>query len=158
LVQAQAQKVPNGLVVGIDKYNLKNKTWYQRYHDKIKINFYGNSLHNAIKNTALENVQDTLCFIKSDLIEPMPFIDYSFDVIISSQLLYCIPLQNLNDVLTEINRVAAKMGTIILFEPIKFMNWDIKVVQDFFEKKGYYISIVPLEYLKNKCILFGRKP
>ena len=109
-------------------------------------------------NTAIENVPNNICFIKSDLIEPMPFIDHSFNVILSSQLLYCIPSNDLKKVLDEMDRVLSKSGSFVLFESLHFMNWNIQSVKDFFEKKGYNTSIIPLEYLKNKCILVGRKP
>jgi len=152
-----AKKVRKGVVIGIDKFDLKHKTYYQNFRDKIKINFFGNSMKNAKSNASLEEVQNNVSFIKSDLTKSIPFIDQSFDVILSSQLLYCISSNHLNGVLYEIDRVLSESGSLILFESLSFMNWNIKDVQNFFEKKGYNISIIPLEYLKNKCILVGRK-
>jgi ubiquinone/menaquinone biosynthesis C-methylase UbiE len=78
-------------------------------------------------------------------------------VIVSSQVLYCLPEEKLNDVLEEIHRVLTESGRLVFFESMVFMNWNIMEVKDFFDEKGYSTNIIPLNYLSNKCIFIAQQ-
>jgi ubiquinone/menaquinone biosynthesis C-methylase UbiE len=152
-----ARKLSTGSVIGIDKYDLKNQGIFQRFLNELKINFFGNSLNNAKKNSQIEGVENKISFIKADLIQPFPFSSNYFDLIISSQFLYCISHNKLTHVLIEIDRVLNDTGKLVFFESNKFMFWDIYHLKDFFTDKGYNVKITPLDSLSNKSIFIAEK-
>jgi len=152
-----AKELTTGIVIGIDKFDIKNEGFLQWFLDELKINFFGNSLINARENAVIENVQNNIGFMKTDLIKPFPFSQNIFNVILSSQFLYCIPQNKLKEVLKEIDRVLSNDGLLVFFESKQFMNWNIQDVKVFFENKGYDVDILSFDYLSNKCIFVARK-
>jgi ubiquinone/menaquinone biosynthesis C-methylase UbiE len=146
-----------GKTVGLDRYSLKSESLRTRIVDIIKTNFFGNSLKNAKENVKLENVSDKCRFIESDITDPINFKDQYFDIVVSSQLLYCIKKEKRENVFREIDRVLKKEGRIIFFESKSFFNWNIFEAKNFFEKIGYKIKIIPSTEFKTCCILYGKK-
>jgi ubiquinone/menaquinone biosynthesis C-methylase UbiE len=152
-----AKKLKKGMVYGVDKYNLKIDSLKSRIISTIKINFIGNTQKNAKLNSKIENVGSKCKFISADLTKPFDFPDEYFDVVLSSQSLYCIPPKRLQNVLKEINRVLKKDGDIIFFETMSFLNWDMNNVKKYFEKEGYTTSILKNEEFKRFYIFHGKK-
>jgi ubiquinone/menaquinone biosynthesis C-methylase UbiE len=152
-----AKNLITGSVIGIDKYELKTNGIFQSFIDELKINFFGNTLHNAKKNIQIEKVEKHVKIVKANLLKPFPFETDFFDVIVSSQFLYCIPHHQLNSVLKEIDRVLKNNGKLVFFESTRFMKWNIDQVQNFFKNKGYKVQIILLKYFSNKCIFIAEK-
>jgi len=152
-----AKKLNRGKVYGIDKYNLKPNGIFSKLFDIAKINFFGNTISNAKHNALVENQQNKTEFLEAELTQCFPFKNESFDVIVSSQFLYCIPQEKLSFVLSEINRVLKSDGMLVFFESKRFFNWDLNDVIDFYEEKGYQHKIIPLDEFKNKIIYHGKK-
>jgi len=152
-----AKELTTGFVIGIDKYDIKNEGFFHWFINELKINFFGNSLINAKENAVIENVEDNISFIKTDLIKSFPFCQNIFNVILSSQFLYCIPQNKLKEVMQEIDRVLSNDGLLVFFESKQFMNWNIQDVKVFFENNGYDVNILSLHFLSNKCIFVARK-
>ena len=119
--------------------------------------FVGNTLKNAKINAEIENVDDKCEFIKSDIIKPLNFPDENFDIILSSQFLYCLPPQKRSLVLQEINRVLKKDGKIIFFESKSFLGWEINIAKSYFENMGYNIEITETKEFRKTCVLSGKK-
>jgi ubiquinone/menaquinone biosynthesis C-methylase UbiE len=146
-----------GKTIGLDRYSLKSKNLRSHIIDVIKTNFFGNTMKNAKDNLEIENVSDKCSFIEADITEPIDFNDRYFDIIVSSQLLYCITKEKRTNVFKEIDRILKKGGKIIFFESKSFINWNIAEAKDYFEKKGYKIKIIPSNEFKTCCILYGIK-
>lgn len=153
-----SKKLSGGRVVGVDKYDQKTSILGENFFEELKINFFKNKLNQAKQNAFIEKQQDKITLIKSDLKNHFPFNDNSFDVVFSSQFLYCIPQKEINRVLEEINRVLKPSGQLIFFESEKFLNWDITHIQTFFQKKGYHTTQYPLKNMTNKTIFTAMKP
>jgi len=152
-----AKSIKDGKVYGLDRYALKHDDLKTRLHSFIKINFIGNTLSNAKRNVKIENLEKKCEFISADLLKPLNFSDEYFDIILSSQMLYCLPSEKRLTVYHEINRVLKKHGKIIFFESKAFMGWDIKELKNHFEKRGYQINIIKDEEYKSRCIFLGQK-
>ncbi len=153
-----AKKLDQGRVYGIDKYELKPHGIFSKLFDVAKINFFGNTISNAKNNALIEKQQDKTEFLEAELTQCFPFKDNSFDVIVSSQCLYCIPQERLSFVLSEINRVLKSDGVLVFFESKRFFNWDFEYVSNFFQKKGYKNKIISLDEFKSKVIYQAKKP
>ena len=157
LVIGFANFLKNGKTYGVDRYDLKYDNLQTKLFSRIKINFIGNTLKNAKRNAEIENQEKKCEFISADLTKSFSFSDEYFDIILSSQFLYCLSPQQRLPVLQEIDRVLKKDGRIIFFESSSFINWDINEVKEFFEKNGYKIEIKPFHGFKKCCILSGQK-
>jgi ubiquinone/menaquinone biosynthesis C-methylase UbiE len=147
----------SGRTFGLDRYSIKSKNLRSHIIEVIKTNFFGNTLKNAKENLEIENVLSKCSFIEADITEPIDFRDQYFDVIVSSQLLYCINREKRDNVFKEIDRVLKKDGKIIFFESKSFINWNIAEAKNYFHKKGYKIKIIPSNEFKTCCILYGLK-
>lgn len=152
-----AKNLKNGKSFGLDKFSLKNETIKEKIISTIKINFVGNSLKNAKMNAKIENVENKCEFIQADITKPLDFANEYFNLIVSSQLIYCIEKQKRISIFNEINRVLKKEGKIIFFESKSFMGWDINEVKNFFEEKRYTINVTPAKKFKKCVILIGQK-
>ena len=152
-----SKSLQSGQVVGVDKYDQGTKILGNNFFEELKINFFKNKLNQAKWNAAIEGQTDSILFIKSDLKKHFPFSNQSFDLILSSQFLYCIPSKKLDKVLSEINRVLRPKGKLVFFESEKFLNWNISTVQVFFDSRHYKTRIHPLKNMPNKCILIAQK-
>ena len=146
-----------GKTIGLDKYSLKSINLKTQIVTSIKTNFIGNTLKNAKENAKIENVSNKCSFIESDITNPLQFNDGYFDIIVSSQLIYCISKIKRPSVFQEIDRVLKKGGKIIFFESKSFLNWNIDEAKNFFENKKYKIEILQSDDFKTCCILFGKK-
>lgn len=152
-----SKSLKNGRAIGLDKYSLKSVNLKTQIATTIKTNFIGNTLKNAIENAKIENVANKCKFIESDITNPLEFKDGYFDIIVSSQLLYCISKKNRQSVFQELDRILKKDGKIIFFESKSFLNWNINEAKNFFDNKGYNIKILQSREFKTCCILFGEK-
>ncbi len=152
-----AKHLKNGKSMGLDKYSLKSINLKTQIATTIKTNFIGNTLKNAKENAKIENVENKCEFIESDITNPLKFKDEYFNIIVSSQLLYCISKNKRPVVFEEVDRVLKKDGKIIFFESKSFWNWNINEAKDFFENKGYKIELTQTNEFKTCCILFGKK-
>jgi ubiquinone/menaquinone biosynthesis C-methylase UbiE len=152
-----AKKLREGKVYAIDIYKHKYDNLKKCLINYVKINFFGNTIKNARKNAKIENVEDRCEFIKADITDKLSFPDNFFDIILTSQSLYCIPIKNHNSTFQQINRILKKNGKIIFFEPKFFFLWDIKKLKIYFEKIGYSIKIYKNGKFKRMCILAGDK-
>ena len=108
-------------------------------------------------NAKIENVENKCKFIQTDITKPLDFANEYFNVIVSSQFIYCIEKQKRIPIFNEINRVLKKEGKIIFFESKSFIGWDINEVKNFFEEKRYTINIIPVKEFKKCVILIGQK-
>jgi len=152
-----AKSIKNGKVYGTDRYNLKYDNLKTKLFSFIKINFIGNTLKNAKRNVKIENLEKKCEFISADLTKPFNFPDKYFDIILSSQFLYCLPHKKRLTVYNEINRVLKKHGKIIFFESKAYRGWDTKELKEYFEKLEYQINIIKDEKYKVRCIIVGTK-
>jgi len=152
-----ANFLKNGKIYGVDRYDLKYDSLASKLFDKIKINFIGNTLKSAKRNAKIENQEEKCEFISADLTKPFNFDDDCFDIILSSQFLYCLSPQKRNSVLKEIDRVLKKGGKIIFFESTSFMSWDINEIKQFLENAGYNLDTIPFVKFKRCSILYGFK-
>ncbi len=152
-----AKKITNGRIYGVDRFNLKYKNLLLNIKNIIKINFIGHTLKNAKNNAKIENVFKKSIFIKSDLTEKIDFPINTFDIIVSSQFLYCLPQNKRQYVFQEIDRVLKKNGKLIFFESKSFLSWNINIVKDFFEKKDYTVEIFKFKRYRTGCIFFAKK-
>lgn len=152
-----AKHLSSGKSFGLDKFSLKSDSLKTQILCMIKINFIGNTLKNAKMNARFEKVDDKCKFIEADLAKPFNFSDKFFDIVVSSQFLYCLSEDDRANVLKEIDRVLKKGGKIIFFESSSFMSWNINKVKEFFEEIGYKIEITAFEKFKKCCILYGKK-
>lgn len=150
--------LPLGFVVGVDKYDQNTPVLGSNFFEELKINFFGNTLNQAKKNASLEKQEEKIMFVKSDLKHYFPFSDKSFHVVLSSQFLYCISKKKRERVLSEINRVLKPNGKLVFFESNKYVNWNIKDVESFFQSLNYKTEIDSLDYMTNKCIFYAKKP
>jgi ubiquinone/menaquinone biosynthesis C-methylase UbiE len=153
-----ARKLESGHVYGIDKYHLAKDGMFSKIADEMRINFFGNTSANAKRNAELENQQDKVTFLQSDIVKSIPFSQRIFDVIVSSQFLYCISESALPSVLEDIDRVLKPSGIVVFFESMHFFDWNIKTVKDFFHQKHYKTTLVKVKEMQNKCYLIGKKP
>jgi ubiquinone/menaquinone biosynthesis C-methylase UbiE len=152
-----AKDLKDGKVTGLDKYSIKYDRFKIQLISYLKINFIGHTLKNAKRNVKIENVEDKCEFIQTDITKPLKFSDSYFDIIISSQFLYCLPPQKRLPVFQEINRILKKDGKIIFFESKDFLGWNINHAKVFFEKIGYQIKIIKTIEFQRTCILSGKK-
>jgi ubiquinone/menaquinone biosynthesis C-methylase UbiE len=152
-----SKSLKNGTAIGLDKYSLKSINLKTQIATTIKTNFIGNTLKNAVENAKIENVANKCKFIESDITNPLEFKDGYCDIIVSSQLLYCISKNNRQSVFQELDRILKKGGKILFFESKSFLNWNINEAKNFFENKGYKIHILPSNEFKTSCILSGEK-
>jgi ubiquinone/menaquinone biosynthesis C-methylase UbiE len=152
-----AKKLKDGKVIGIDKYDFKYDKLKSEIIGKIKINFFGNTLKNAKRNAKVENVEKKCKFYTRDITKSLDFENNSFDIILTSQVLYCVPKEKLNEVLNEIDRTLKKNGKIIFFETKSFLNWNLEDVKSYFENKNYKIKVLKTTEYKKFCILYGQK-
>ena len=153
-----AKQVPKSTIIGIDKFDLKTDGKIHWFIEELKINFFGNTLYHAQQNANIENVEHSVDFVKSDLLKPFPFESSFFDIVVSSQFLYCIPPNQVAQVLKEIDRILKPQGRLVFFETIRFFTWNIKKIFDFYQEIGYDVEIKNLEYFSNKCIITAKKP
>ena len=147
----------DGRVVGVDKYDQRTRVCGTNFFEELRINFFKNKLNRAKRNASLEHQLNHILFVKSDLQKQFPFNPHSFDLVLSSQFLYCISSKHLDRVLTEIDRVVKPSGQLIFFESKKFLQWNILHVKRMFEKIGYHTQIHTLNSVSNKCIFIARK-
>ena len=152
-----AKKLSTGKVFGIDKYSIRNGSITQQIKNMIKINFFGNTHKNAERNAIIEKVEKKSKFFSADLTKSFNFPDQYFNIVLSSQFLYCLPYDKQESTLKEINRILKKGGKIIFFESESFLNWDIKKVGNFFKKMNFDVQIIHEDILKSGCILVGKK-
>jgi ubiquinone/menaquinone biosynthesis C-methylase UbiE len=152
-----AKQINRGKVYGIDRFSLGQENAIKRIADMIRINYFGNDLEGAILNAKLENVSDRCFFIEADLTQKIDFEHDFFDVIVSSQALPFISINNQNNILDEIDRVLRKEGRFVFFESRSFKNWDVNIVKDYFTRKGYTVKVLPIKEFIGSCILFGKK-
>ena len=148
----------SGKVFGVDKFDKDSNVINFNFFEELKINFFGNTLNQAKKNMIIEKQKDKIFLIKSDLKNNFPFLNNSFDIVMSSQFLYCIPTRNLNDILNEIDRILKPSGKIVFFESKSFLNWNIGHIKVFFDNMNYSTSIFSFEKMPNKCVFCGQKP
>jgi ubiquinone/menaquinone biosynthesis C-methylase UbiE len=153
-----AHKLPEGYVHGVDKYQLKYDSLREHITCMIKINFFGNSLTHAQRNAHIDHMEKRCTFIPYDLTKPLNFPDETFDLIVSSQFLYCVPIRKHQSTYQEIDRLLKPSGMLLFFESPSFLRWNIHEVQTFFERKGYVVRIIDQGRLKAGCILQGTKP
>lgn len=146
-----------GKVVGVDKYDQQSSVLGSNFFEELKINFFGNTLNQARENAVIEHQSNSITFVKSDLKRHFPFSDNAFDIIFSSQFLYCIPAKKIDTVLNEINRVLKPGGKLVFFESKKVIQWNISHVSDFYTSLGYETKILPVDNLTNKCIFSAQK-
>jgi ubiquinone/menaquinone biosynthesis C-methylase UbiE len=149
--------IKDGKIIGLDKYNLKSNNLKTQITTIIKTNFIGNKLDNAQENLIIENVKDKCSFVEADITNPLEFKDKYFDIIVSSQLLYCLDKNKRKNVYRELDRVLKNKGKLIFFESKSFLNWSITEVNEYFRNKGYKINILQSDVFKSCCILFGEK-
>jgi len=118
-------------------------------------NLYGIEISKYAVEKSKERTKDIniICGSAFDL----PFKDEYFDIIASSQLIYCISKNKRPSVFQELDRILKKEGKIIFFETKSFLNWNIDEVKNFFENRGYKIKIIQSSEFKTCCILFGEK-
>lgn len=152
-----AKNLKDGKVTGLDKYSIKYDSYKTQLISHLKINFIGHTLKNAKRNAKIENVEDKCEFIQTDITKPLKFSDGYFDIIISSQFLYCLPPQKRLPVFHEINRILKNDGKIIFFESKGFLGWNINHSKNYFEKIGYHIDIIKTKEFRRTCILSGKK-
>lgn len=152
-----AKKIQSGKSIGLDRYNLKNDKLKARFISYIKTNFIQNTLKNAKENAKIENVENKCRFIQADIKNPLKFEDKYFDIVVSSQLFYCIPKEKRDPVFKEVDRVLKKNGKIIFFESYSFMDWNINDAKSYFENRGYKIEVKQSDQFKTCCILSGIK-
>ena len=152
-----AKQLETGNSVGLDKYSLKSEKLKIKIITYIKTNFIQNTLKNAKANAKIENVENKCRFIQTDITNPFNFEDEYFDIIVSSQLFYCISSNKRSAVFQEVDRVLKKSGKIIFFESKSFMDWDINEAKNFFENKAYKIELIQSNEFKTCSILFGKK-
>lgn len=147
----------NGQVTGLDKYKIHSPYFIVRIQEKLKINFIGYSIEKAVKNKKRAHPPGSCVFLEGDLTTRLPFPDESFNVIVSSQSLYCLPKNKLVNTLHEVDRTLKKGGKIIFFESRGFLHWDINNINGFYLKKKYSTDIIYDRYMKNNCIFYGSK-
>lgn len=152
-----AKVLQNGKVYGIDIYEHKYESFKEFFISKIKINFFGNTLKNAQRNAKIEKVENKCEFISADFTTKLDFPDDFFDIILTSQSLYCIFNKDYIHISRKIDRILKKNGKIIFFEPKSFLNWDINYLKNYFEEIGYIIKILKNGEYKRHCILIGEK-
>lgn len=152
-----AKILKNGKVYGIDIYKHKYNNYKEFLISKIRINFFGNTLKNAQKNAKIELVDDKCKFITADITAKLDFPEKFFDIILSSQFWYCIPIKKHDQTFQNIDRILKTNGKIIFFEPISFFKWDINNLKKYFEKNGYNIRILRNKKFKRGCIFIGVK-
>ena len=152
-----AKKLKKGKIIGIDRYNLKYDKLKSEIIGKIKINFFGNTLKNAKHNAIIENVDKKCNFFIKDITKTLDFDTSFFDIILTSQVLYCIPKGKLEEVLSEVDRILKKNGKIIFFETKSFLNWNLEDIKSYFENKNYKIKILKTTEYKKFHILYGQK-
>lgn len=158
-IAVEISKMLNGgKVVGVDKYDQQTSVLGSGFFEELKINFFGNTLNQARKNAVIEHQKDSITFVKSDLKKHFPFSDNAFDIIFSSQFLYCIPAKKIDMVLYEINRVLKPGGKLVFFESKKVIQWDISHVRNFYTNLDYETRILSVNNLTNKCIFSAQKP
>ena len=147
----------DGKVTGIDKYNRNSNSIIPKIAERIKINFVGYSIDQAEKNRKKEQIIGTCDFLQVDITQPLPFPDEQFDIILSSQSLYCLPRSKLRRTLNEIDRVLKKGGTLIFFESRGFLQWNIQDIKDFYIKRTYSTELIHKDYMRNNCLFHGIK-
>ena len=152
-----SKMLPEGRIVGVDKYDQRTRIFGTNFFEELKINFFKNKLNRAKRNASIEHQLNHILFVKSDLQKQFPFSSQSFNLILSSQFLYCISSKQLHQVLVEVDRVLKPSGQLIFFESKKFIQWNILHVKRFFEKIGYETQIHSLKNMSNKCIFIARK-
>jgi len=150
------KKIKNGKIIGLDRYNIRYNSYFKKIIYIFKINFFNNNYKQAKLNADLENVGDKCNFISMNLSKIIDFPNEYFDIILSSQFLYCLSINNQINIFKEVDRILKPKGKIIFFESKKFFNWDIKNVYNFYINKGYNI-IIDDQFLKEGCILTGQK-
>lgn len=170
-----AKFLKDGKVYGIDIYKHKYDSYKDFFINKIKIDFFGNTLKNAQRNAKIEFVEDKCKFITADITDKIDFPNNFFDIILSSTALYCIPIKKQTHTFQTIDKILKKNGKIIFFEPesmdkflkkkgkINFsypeslLKWDINILKEYFEKNGYSIKIFKNVEFKEMCIFVGEK-
>ena len=63
-------------------------------------------------------------FITADITAKLDFPEKFFDIILSIQFWYCIPIKKRDQTFQNIDRILKTNGKIIFFEPISFFKWD----------------------------------
>ena len=152
-----AKKLVNGKIYGVDRYGMKYSSLKKQIINLIKINFFGNTLENAKENVILEKVVDKCVFITSDITKSIDFPNETFDIILSSQVLYCIPYEKRLLIFNEINRLLKKNGKFLFFESRLYGNWDMEDIKKYFANKSYSVKIIHKSFFKNHCMLYGEK-
>jgi ubiquinone/menaquinone biosynthesis C-methylase UbiE len=152
-----SKQLKEGRTIGLDRYSLKSESFRSRIIDVVKTNFFGNTLKNAEENLKTEKVQNKCEFVESDITDSLNFKDQFFDIIVSSQLLYCINKNQRAQVFRDIDRVLKTGGKLIFFESKSFFSWNMEEARKYFDKLGYKTKILPANEFKTCCILFGKK-
>jgi len=143
-VIAFAKKLKKGKAIGLDYYIPPGDTILRKLINFIKINHIGSALNDANEIAKFEKVDEKCQFFKEDISKKLSFKNKKFDIITSRGSLYCISSKNHNNLFDEIDRVLKKEGKIIFQEPKKFFSWNMKKLEDFFQKKGYKTRIIRL--------------
>jgi ubiquinone/menaquinone biosynthesis C-methylase UbiE len=151
-----AKRIFGGSVYGVDKFSM-DKNNFMKIIDIIRFNYFGNDLDSAVMNAKLENVSDRCFFLQADLTKKIKFDDGFFDVIVSSQTLPFLSKATNYNIMNEINRVLKVGGCIIFFESKSYKEWNIKNIESYFKKKGYYVKISPTNEFIGSCLLYGKK-
>jgi ubiquinone/menaquinone biosynthesis C-methylase UbiE len=152
-----AKRLKDGKAIGIDKYPFQNDNITTIVSEVLRINYIGHTIKNAIRNAKIEKVEKKCEFIKADITNPLEFKNEYFDVIISSQTLYCISEKKRIPIFKEIDRVLKKNGKIILFESSHAPRWKMNNVKDYFLDIGYDVRIIDNCEFKTCQILVGQK-
>jgi len=153
-----AKALQDGKAYGIDKYPFQNDNIKTIVSEILRINYIGHTINNAIRNAKIEKVEKKCEFITADITNPLEFQNEYFDVILSSQTLYCISEIKRIPTFKEINRVLKKNGKIILFEASHAPRWKMNNVKEYFIDIGYDIRIIKNSEFKTCQILVGQKP
>lgn len=152
-----AKFLKNGKVYALDLYEHKYDNFKKHLINIIKINFFGNNLINAERNAKIENVENKCEFISSDISALQNYPDNFFNIILSSQSLYCIEVKKRTQTYQEINRILKKGGKIIFFESKSFFSWNICDLKNYFKNIGFSVRILKNGEYKRHCILLGIK-
>jgi ubiquinone/menaquinone biosynthesis C-methylase UbiE len=152
-----AKSIPKGKVFGLDTYLTKKEKNWAKTLFIFRVSYFGNTFENAKKNAITEGVADRCEFIIGDYTQKLDFPDEYFDIIISRQSLYLMPINKFLDVFQEVDRCLKKGGKIIFYETKVYKKWNIFNAERFFKNKEYEVKILrPRERWMH--FLYAKKP
>ena len=154
---AFAKLLQKGKVYGLDRYFTEKKKIKTIINQFLKTNYIGNTIKNAERNLLIEGVDKKCKFMSQDFTKSLNFPNLYFDIILSSQSMYCLPHHKRLQTYKEIDRVLKKNGKIVFFESKSFLDWNINDLKDFYENIGYQTSIILKKEYKGCCIFLGVK-